>query len=66
MTDLERIQGIMVRGIQQEQDGAHVLCTDPKTGTTFVVHPGETIGVALGRVKARYRHGSREVKGSQN
>jgi hypothetical protein len=66
MTDLERIQGIMVRGIQQEQDGAHVLCTDPKTGTTFVVHPGETIGVALGRVKARYRHVSREVKGSQN
>jgi len=66
MTDLERIQCIMVRGIQQLQNGAHVVCTDPKTGTTFVVHPGETIGMALGRVKARYRHGSRELKGSQN
>lgn len=66
MTDLERMQGIMVRGIQQGQNGAHVVCTDPKTGTTFVVPPGETIGMALGRVKARYRHGSRELKGSQN
>jgi hypothetical protein len=54
MTDLERVQGITVRGVQRLDKEAFILCTDPETGTTFAVHPGETIGAALSRVKARY------------
>ena len=55
MTELERVQGITIRGVQQLDNEAFILCTDPETGTTFAVHPGETIGAALSRVKSRYR-----------
>lgn len=55
MTDLERVQGITIRGVQRLDNEAFILCTDPETGTTFAVRPGETIGAALSRVKSRYR-----------
>jgi hypothetical protein len=64
MTDLERVQGIKVHGIQHMDEGAaFILCMDPETGTTFAVHPGETIGTALGRVKSRYRQVMGEARG---
>ncbi len=56
MTDIQRIQGITVLGVQARHRGdAFILCNDPETGTTFAVHPGETIGAALRRVEERYR-----------
>lgn len=62
MTDLQRIQGITVLGVQARHRGdSYILCNDPETGTTFAVHPGETIGAALDRVEARYQEA---MKGS--
>lgn len=56
MTDIQRMQGITVLGVQTRQQGtSYILCNDPETGTTFAVHPGETIGAALERVEERYR-----------
>jgi hypothetical protein len=56
MTDLQRYQGIVILGVQSKQSGGHfVLCNDPETGTTFAVHPGETMAQALDRVDSRYR-----------
>lgn len=64
MTDLERIQGIKIHGIQPGGlRGSLILCMDPETGTTFAVEPGETIGAALGRVKARYQKVAGKVGG---
>ncbi|MFM8551429.1 MAG: hypothetical protein ACKOCD_03825 [Nitrospiraceae bacterium] len=55
MISLERLEGITVLGIQtRPKEAAYVLCNDPETGTTFAVHPGETIGEALERVESRY------------
>jgi hypothetical protein len=56
MTDLQRFRDIKVLGVQTRQSEAScILCNDPETGTTFSVHPGETIGAALERVEERYR-----------
>lgn len=67
MTDLERIAGIRVHGVQRgDPGGPLILCLDPETGTTFAVQPGETIGAALGRVKARYSAVRGEVRGTQS
>jgi hypothetical protein len=62
MNDLERVQGITVRGVQRMENESFILCTDPETGTTFAVHPGETIGTALSRVKARYREALEKIR----
>ncbi|WP_447973481.1 hypothetical protein [Nitrospira sp. Kam-Ns4a] len=56
MTDLERVESIKVFGVQRGlKGGTFILCLDPETGTTFAIRPGETIGAALGRVKARFQ-----------
>jgi hypothetical protein len=56
MKDLQRYQDIVVLGVQSKLNGGpFVLCNDPETGTTFAVHPGETIGQALDRVESRFR-----------
>jgi hypothetical protein len=66
MTDLERLAGVTVHGVQRRDPGGPlVLCLDPETGTTFAVQPGETIGAALGRVKARYSAVRGEICGTQ-
>jgi hypothetical protein len=62
MTDLERVQGITVRGVQRLENEACILCTDPETGTTFAVRPGETIGAALSRAKSRYREAVEKIR----
>lgn len=62
MTNIQRFQGITVLGVQTVLRGdSYILCNDPETGTTFAVHPGETIGEALDRVEARFREA---LKGS--
>lgn len=63
MTNLQRYQGIVILGVQAEYSGldSYVLCNDPETGTTFAVHPGETIGEALDRVEARFRGALEEL-----
>lgn len=63
MTNLQRYQGIIILGVQSRHSGMgpYVLCNDPETGTTFAVHPGETMGEALDRVESRFRDAA--VKG---
>lgn len=48
----DRLRDTVYDGTQPGQ--VFGLCTDPVTGSTFAIQPGETIGQALERVMARY------------
>lgn len=53
----DRLRDTVYHGPQPGQSFG--LCTDPVTGSTFSIQPGETVGQALDRVMARFREGTR-------
>jgi hypothetical protein len=55
MTELDRLRAVRIDGIQETLDGQwFAIITDPLTGTSACMPPGETIAACLARIDARY------------